>query len=647
MVRTRKTQIYPLQLTVNFWEIRPSLMAEKLNRLSKQGIRHVTAFVPWQLAESDIQHSLTRFLDAVLERDLSVSLVLTPELGVRFPYSGIPKDLATDPKVMALDRDGNPFFCALPPVWFTLPSFQAPEVWSRYAKFLQKCEGWILDFFRKDPQAKKRIQVVLTGGFFRYYRSFSELRTRERPDSAGDESKFARTSFETFAKEKYSSPQYRNEYLRERGRGNFQEYLRTAYFWEAEREFRKKQVACFKRLGTDLDLIHLDLFTPEADPSLLASSAFEDLGKPFHSMDALNQRISEELRVVRSDGKKELAPAIHWSSLGIFGRLSESERQFFLWKTLLNTGSRKGALFLAEEEFNRLPAGFRKKLGFFADLCLEGELRTDPEVVMVSTEDSAHARLNVARSRFPLLGEGDLLQVNDFALLPRLTDLKLVLVDERTMIDSAALAKLIEFSRKGGTVALSKSAFHTELAKLEWKEFYDFKKSLDTPLGGGFEIYRVEAGRWIVYESPMESKVFQALYSLAEVGSSFELDGGHCELLALKKRDNRARALFLMNASVSTERPLVRFETEKEVCDLLETYRQPEAPAAVSVRECRIEIPSHGILSLHVSGFGEDERERVLAREHSVLTERFAEESAKSVLPGFQETGFLEGGDWN
>jgi hypothetical protein len=650
MVRTRKTQIYPLQLTVNFWEIRPSLMAEKLDRLSKQGIRHLTAFVPWQLAESDIQHSLTRFLDAVLERDLSVSLVLTPELGVKFPYSGVPKDLATDPKVAALDHEGNPFFCTLPPVWFSLPSFHSPEVWSRYGKFLQKCEGWILDFFKKDPTAKKRIQVVLTGGFHRYYRSFSDLRGRQSFSRSGDESKEGLKAFSTYAKAVSQLPIY----LAERGTTEFQDHLRNQFFWESERLFRTKQAACFKRLGNDLDLIHLDLLSPEADPAMLVSSVLNDFGSSFQSMNTLNRRISEELRVVRTDGKKEIAPAIHWSSLGIFGSLKESERQFLLWKTLLNAGSRKGALFLSEEEFNRLQPSFRKKLGFFADLCLEGELRTDPEVIMVSNEDSSHSGLNAHRSRFPNIGEGDLLQVTDFSLIPRFTDLKLVLVDDPAIIDSSSLGKLIEFSRKGGTVALSTEARLTELAKVEWKEFYDFKKSLETPLGGGLEIYRVEQGQWIVYEKSgdsgreisLDAKVFQAIYSLAEVSLGYEMNDGACELLALKKKEVRSRALFLMNPKSLTQNPLLSFGAEKEVCDFLETYRTPESIQIVALRECRVEVPSHGILSLQLSGFGEDERERALAEKHAVLTESFAMESAKAMLPGFQDED-LGGSEWS
>lgn len=642
MVRTRKTQIYPLQLTVNFWEIRPSQMAERLDRLSKQGIKHLTAFVPWQLAESDIQHSLTRFLKEVLERDLSVSLVLTPELGVKFPYAGVPKDLATNESVFALDTQGDPFICALPPVWFALPSFNDPQVWSRYTKFLQKCEGWILDFFREDPSAKKRIQVVLTGGFFRYYRSYAEVCGFDKISTCGDESKAGLKAFAPYTKKSLQSPEGKLELRKESDLSEYQENLRRAYFWEAEREFRAKQQACFKRLGQDLDLIHLDLLTPEADSALLAATTFSELNASFDSSRALNNRLSRELRVIRSDGKKEIAPAIHWSSLGLFSKMNESVRQFFLWKTLLNTGSRKGALFLSEAEFNRLQPSFRKKLCFFADLALEGELRVDPEVAMVSYEGSSHARLNSNRSLFPNCGEADLLQITDFSLLRRMTDLKCVLVDDRVVIDSVSLSKLIDFSRRGGTVALSKSARFTELARLEWKEFYDFKKSFETPLiGGGLEIYQVEKGKFIHFESSgeVDSKTYQAIFSLAEVSSRFEITQNRCEILSLKKKEGSDRALFLMNSDSKTTEPMIKFDGEKGVCDFLETYRNKENTHPVSLKECRVEIPAYGILSLHVSGFGEDERERKIAEAHSKLTSRYAEESALAILPGYQDGG--------
>ncbi|MCM2323229.1 MAG: hypothetical protein NDJ90_08195, partial [Oligoflexia bacterium] len=53
---------FPIQLLVNYWEIRPALMGARLDGLLRRGITHLATFVPWQAVESDISHSLTRFL---------------------------------------------------------------------------------------------------------------------------------------------------------------------------------------------------------------------------------------------------------------------------------------------------------------------------------------------------------------------------------------------------------------------------------------------------------------------------------------------------------------------------------------------------------------------------------------------------------
>src|SRR5690242_8678671 len=73
---------YPILLLINYWEIRPSLMSSRLDELLKQGVSQIATFVPWQVAEADISHKLTRFLQATSERRMSVYLILTPEVGV-------------------------------------------------------------------------------------------------------------------------------------------------------------------------------------------------------------------------------------------------------------------------------------------------------------------------------------------------------------------------------------------------------------------------------------------------------------------------------------------------------------------------------------------------------------------------------------
>src|SRR6478672_4792632 len=87
---------YPILLLVNYWELHPSLIGTRLNELLKRGFSHFATFVPWQATESDISHTLTRLLQAVSERRMSVSLILSPELGMHYANSGLPKDVVSN-----------------------------------------------------------------------------------------------------------------------------------------------------------------------------------------------------------------------------------------------------------------------------------------------------------------------------------------------------------------------------------------------------------------------------------------------------------------------------------------------------------------------------------------------------------------------
>jgi hypothetical protein len=127
----------PVQLLVNYWEIRPSFMGDKLNELIRQGVTHICAFVPWQAVESDISHRLLRFIQAVAERKMTVSLIVTPEVGVHYPNAGLPKDIIGKPEAQAIHAQGRGIPVTLPPNSFPLPSLLSPELTKRYYRLLQ------------------------------------------------------------------------------------------------------------------------------------------------------------------------------------------------------------------------------------------------------------------------------------------------------------------------------------------------------------------------------------------------------------------------------------------------------------------------------------------------------------------------------
>ena len=142
---------HPIQILFNYWEIRPALIGARLDELIRQGITHITTFVPWQAVESDISHTLVRFLQAVSDRKMTVDLILTPEVGVHYPNSGLPKDLmgaksrAQSAENIATHVGGASIDVTLPPNGFRSPSLFSPEFTKRYYSFLSRMDSLLAD----------------------------------------------------------------------------------------------------------------------------------------------------------------------------------------------------------------------------------------------------------------------------------------------------------------------------------------------------------------------------------------------------------------------------------------------------------------------------------------------------------------------
>jgi hypothetical protein len=141
-----------IQLVVNYWERRPRVMWSRLDELLQQGITHIATFVPWQAVESDISHTLTRFLQAVAERRMTVSLIITPEVGIHYPNSGFPKDVIQRKDCLAQNQSG-PIAVSMAPNAFPLPSLLAPEFQKRYFSFLSRMDSFLGDLGRSQSEA--------------------------------------------------------------------------------------------------------------------------------------------------------------------------------------------------------------------------------------------------------------------------------------------------------------------------------------------------------------------------------------------------------------------------------------------------------------------------------------------------------------
>ena len=137
---------HPIQLLVNYWEISPSRMGPHLDDLLCKGATHMASFVPWHVVETDISHRLFKFLQAAAQRKMTVSLIVSPELGIHYTNSGLPKDFVTKKENTAIDSKGAAVLSHLPPNSFQVPSLFSVDFSKRYYSFLSRVDTLMGDF---------------------------------------------------------------------------------------------------------------------------------------------------------------------------------------------------------------------------------------------------------------------------------------------------------------------------------------------------------------------------------------------------------------------------------------------------------------------------------------------------------------------
>ena len=130
---------------MKYWEFRPTALVERLDELAQKGVTEIVSFVPWQAVEADISHLLTRFLQAAAERRIGVTLVASPELGISYVNSGIPRDVLAKPECLALDERGQPSVIVSSPNAHALPSLLSPEFQKRHQSYLQRVDHFLSD----------------------------------------------------------------------------------------------------------------------------------------------------------------------------------------------------------------------------------------------------------------------------------------------------------------------------------------------------------------------------------------------------------------------------------------------------------------------------------------------------------------------
>lgn len=543
---------------LNYWELKPAQYEAKLHELALKDVRVVSAFVPWAHVETDIYHSLRKFVRAAWAARLNVRLFVMPELGVNYPNAGFPKDLLGNISNLAVDRLGRVIYSHAAPNIFPLPSFSSPEVLKRFGNFLIKV-GSILGEVFTETASSEFCEVVVSNTLFNYYRSHGMTLGEH-----GDYSAAHVMAFRDFLDREY--PNANSETFKMQV---YEGYNRHRFFTHIERLLREKTEMVFARKNTNVCLRHIDLFNPECEPD----AAYQGLLTELFDFKPSIERYYEAIIAGGYRGE-----AIHLGDSGIFRRFSDQEKSFLMLAALIHSGE---VAVMAGELF-KLSPNFQRKLRQLVSFLEERRLVRQTRVTYVSAskfsmEDRSATMLSgMAPGVFSVVAGLDRASGH----VPQHSE-RLVFMDPRSVIRLVELAQLLSSAQSGKVVAvpapMSAVANYTTDAAAHLERFRKGRNPLRLNLGVSYEVYEYHLGQVVFYDPqpfwsaaaeapaaelaaepavdsagvkapPEISRFFSALLGLAEVRSVCSVNDRRLHVASYVSEDDpSSRLLFLIN----------------------------------------------------------------------------------------------------
>lgn len=160
------TQHNAIKCVVNYWEIPLSQMDERVRSWANAHVRECAVFVPWHHVETDITHSLNRFLVACAKARQKVNVIVTPELGVSYLNSGIPKEIVQNREYLARDSEKKLIPVVQSPNIFPLPSMYHQAVQKRIFSAQSRIDSIIRDAIKMEPDLIHFIRVTIGSSFY-------------------------------------------------------------------------------------------------------------------------------------------------------------------------------------------------------------------------------------------------------------------------------------------------------------------------------------------------------------------------------------------------------------------------------------------------------------------------------------------------
>lgn len=611
----KEVNLFPIQLLVNYWEWRPSNISKKLDAIMASGVSQIASFVPWQAIESDISHTFTRFLHAALDRKLFVSLIVTPEVGVHFPHSGIPKDLLNKKEVLAQSFSRNIIPVNLAPNSIALPSLFSPEFLKRYYSFLGKLDSLLFDLEKIHFDRLGNISILLSGSFWKYYRAPKDTTQNFLGGLGGDFSGYAAIDFRRRLEQFFSQMEFLEAGPRPLNRWktkNLENMNRKWFYQEAEWVFRNRSRQMLRKLPTAMGVYEIELYTPEADPGFFYSNFIKMVTQKsadFYRLSGLSGEMMS-MASANMDGVR-MPPFLHWSSLGGFGSLSDSEKQFLLIKSVLLGGGLGGGILLDDDVWFGFSTKFRSKAEAFAHAIVQGDLKSVTQAFYVVPHLWSQPELSHTEFLQISAGTGKITASIPHAIFE--TQSKLIVVDPSYLLTYETLMKLLGWAKMGHTLALPRHHMFSEKARKELEKILRVDCGLQLHHGFTYQLFPLEPGNLVLFEVSQASGAsssdvsswktfYQSLLAISGIAASFELMGDGLSQIILRNKD-KSEGLFLINGTKNSIHAKLEFKHPVQVSDLAALLTSlPIEIGSGLLPDCyyQIEVPPFGVLPLSI-----------------------------------------------
>ena len=615
-------------------------MGPVLDQWVREGVRAIATFVPWQAAEADISHLLPRFLTEAIERKIHVSLILTPEPGINYPNGGVPKPLMQKAEHVARDGREQGFPQALPPGFYDLASLSSQELLKRWHGTLGRVDAILGDLEKAHPSAGQLVQTVVTGSFWKYYRSPEQAAVEPFSGECVDLGPSARIQIRNRLEQTLAT----REFL-DTTSGSAQEsmnwksrHLEAAHRrWiaqQSEEVFRNRAAQVLGRRSRGISSVQVDMISPEADPSLFYTSVLQSSGIEGRDFAGLSRTLDAHLDRMAAGGTEvsgEAAPWVHWSGLGAFAPLPDSEKQFLILKSLLNAGTRGGCVLVDESEWSLLSAAFRSRSDAMAWTLGAGDLQLREKVLYLTPHLWSESGSAWKTLKSQLGREARLVSSLDLALSR--PGVKMLWVDPMWIFNREAMMRLLEWSGDGRVLVLPKSAVSTGPARrmLDDAMRGSSARAIRITQGVPCDIHPAGTGKVIFAEmresaalhgkalpqfGDSELKAFvEGVLNLAELQPSCRVTDVRIDLIPSRRVDS-GMGLFVLNGHNRAVQADLQFQEPVLVSDFSSVLTQggapsrkggePDRPEIAPASHFSLEVPPRGVLPIAVFGSGPD-----------------------------------------